>query len=425
MPVIDVPWEQARSEPFRSTPLGQIVEALRGATCSIYRSMPQWAVGDPIGIGAMTRAIWDAVCPLPEERPPSYPPPINQLPQGGRCECVPYQLVVSRRVGGIQQSNIVFEVNGPVVVRGWVEGNAGEYDFRIDHRTLTDCSVRTYTNIYANINIENISPTDTWVEVVSITRVDGGPDRCGYQPPIYPPVSPPPEPAMNFDVPVQISPGVTINIPVVFVKPSLDVGVNLQPQINISPSFNLDLGPDIDVNISLGFGGPKISIQPKPSPPGGPSLPPSPAPDPRQPKPLPPRFVDPDEEECCEELSYLLEEVRKKLQDLAECACPPPPDSRSLRGQGESGEVVLSEGSRAVEVQVVKLPPRARSWDGGNAPSPITAGWAWFKFDDQFMGSRVPVDATRKVFEVPKGAIAFAWTLYHGGDARVFVRSKT
>lgn len=417
-------WGDVNDGPLGSTPLGQLIQGLRSGLCFLYEEYPQWTGLDPLGIGVVSQTVLDAVCDRSPINPPPFPPPIPQFPLGGRCSCVDYQLVISRRSEGVQQSNIVTTVKGPVTVRGWVSSAvAGKFDFRIDHLS-NDCSQFTYQNVFAGIRREDIDPSNTWVEVLSINRLDGNPDDCGVQPPIYPPAVPP-IPALNFEVPVNVG-GVNVNVPVVFVKPKLDFSV--VPTLNLNPSFNVDLAPDINVNISLGIGGPKVSIQPRPLPPGAP-IPPTPAPDPRPgPPPSAPPGVEVDDQDCCEDVLDRLRLLDARVRELLACACPDEDLSTftSFLGEGNSGTFALPEGSLFVKLQITRLPPRARSWNGLLAPSPVTAGWAWFSLElPDWMSSREPVDALRKTFPVPEYATGFSFTLYSGGHATVSVVRKS
>ncbi len=421
---IFIPYSQLGDQGFAGSPLGQLVVGARGAACALYNNAPNWAIADPVGIGSLVKSIWDAICGSPSN-PLPQPIPIQPPIAGGRCECAQYQIIVSRQSQGVPQSNIVFNVFGPVIVRGWVASplGSGLYDYRIDHGS-PQCGGRTFTNIFANVVQEDIRTDFTWAETLSITRLDGQPDDCGGQPPIYSPQVPSPS-LLNPTVNVDIAPGVTIPVGLVFVKPSLNIdvgGVN----INLSPSFNIDLAPDVNINIGFNVGGVNINFFPRqPAPGQPPSLPPSPSPDPRQPPPKLPPGIDNDDCDLAE-IEEKLRRILERLAKLEECACPSFEGlSPQVLGEGNSLIASLPEKSRWVRVELLQLPPNARSWNGLSAPSPVTAGWAWFSLSNgEDMGDRMPLDAMSKAFQVPPGARRFAFTVYTGGNARAEVYRK-
>ncbi len=421
---IFLPYSQIEDPGFAQTPLGQLVNGARSAACALYSNAPNWAIADPTGIGSITKSIWDAICDSPNN-PLPQPVPIQPPIAGGRCECIEYQIVVQRQSQGVPQSNIVFNVFGPVSVRGWVVSPVagGNYDYRIDHGA-PQCGGATFTNIFANVLREDIRVDYTWAEVLSVTRLDGQADNCGGQPPIYPPQVPS-LPFLNPVVNIDVAPSVTIPVGLVFVKPSFNVDVG-GVGINLFPSFNVDISPDVNVNIGFNIGGVNINFSPRQLPPGQqPTLPPTPSPDPRQPPPKLPPGIDNDD--C--DLGKIEEKLRKileRLAELEECACPSFEGlSPQLLGEGNSLIASLPENSRWIRVEILQLPPNARSWNGLSAPSPVTAGWAWFSYSNgEDMGDRAPLDSMSKAFEVPRGAKRFAFTVYTGGVARAVCYRK-
>lgn len=413
---IFIPYSEVENPPFSDTPLGQLVNGARSAACAIYNGWPTFAIADPTGLGSLHQAIWDKICPSGGGGPPPLIPIAPPI-AGGRCECIEYQIVVARRSQGVEQSNIIFNVPGPVTVRGWVGGAiAPLLDYRIEYGA-PDCGGLQFTNVFANVLREDVRSDYTWAEILSITRVDGQADNCGSQPPIYPPQEPP-APILNPVIPITFAPGFTIPVGFVYVKPSLNIDVDGKIGININPSFNIDLAPDVNINIGLSFGGVNINFAPKQRPGQPPSLPPSPAPDPRNPPPkLPPGIRE--EEDCCDELSEKLRDIIERLKALEECACPSFDSLAPVRIiTGNSGIANLPEKTRWVRVFISSLPPNAKSWNGNSAPSPVTAGWGWFSYSaaGESMGQRFPLDAFDKAYPVPRGAKRFGYTIYTGGS---------
>lgn len=401
-----IPWSDVGNAPFdSSTPLGQIISTGRSALCGLYQNYPGFGLPDPTGIGAVSRALWDRVCGSPQTPPVPINPPI----QGGKCKCTLYRVSYTFRVFPNPPSSEEIFLYGPIRIMGWNGSQLGTgLDFVV-YSGDAACFGRVRTNLLGQADPQRVGSGETFARITAITALNGGPDDCGGQPPIYVPQAPT-VPDLNFRAPVTFSPGFTIPVAFIYIRPNFDV--NLSPNFNFdfNPTFNL---PDLNFNIGFSLGGVTINLNGDLG--GDPYIP---LPDPR-PNP-PPRLPDPGNPQDLSEVYRRLDRLQKDLQDLEDCTCIDFTGLvQSQIGTGGGGTANLPARTRYIRVQVTTIPRNSRNWFGRGAPDVENCGWAWFGYNASGQAVRLPIDAVNKTFLVPPGATSFSWTTYSNGNATV------
>lgn len=200
------------------------------------------------GVGAVNVAngLGALVCDKPPDNLPTPAPPFT----GGQCAGINYQINWSWSAPGFnsgpQQTNRV----GPL---GFSRAGTGSEDCGPGGGTY---NVYTMTDGTGNSPVNLASGCDASLGPLTVTRTDGLPDNCGNPPPEFPP----PGDTYNFggDVTYEGDDGLDITVPttVVFapifndidgslrIPVTVDVGgVNFTGNLEVSPSFTLNLRP--------------------------------------------------------------------------------------------------------------------------------------------------------------------------------------
>jgi hypothetical protein len=213
--------------------------------CGLYKNYPGWSiVGDPLGVGAFNKALWDNLC-SPPGRPglPDPPPPPSFL--GGQCEVI---------------YNFYINVNG-AERKMWRApySNDAELPGRIVSIQFQGCggpSFGQYNNNYwlatndknQTTSLHNFTPfTETCVPIGNPypKPKDAQPDNCGNPPSGYPKTAPPPE-ALTQNITINNN-NQNISFPVTF---------NSNPKINIPISVKVtDPKNNQNFNINFNFDG--------------------------------------------------------------------------------------------------------------------------------------------------------------------------
>jgi len=234
--------------------------AAQNFICSLAQQYPQWmGVGiAPTDInGSLRRGILDR-CGLPA--PPSSPPPWN----GDTCACVNYSVTI--RSTGTQANGQPLNpitatatgVRGPIYGIERTELTTTQLSF-IRHGVCTN-------GVWSGTTTRQVFSGDKGYQtsIVNIVREGTGTDCPIPSPtPIPPPVPPPPE-AQRRDAPVTIAPNVTLTVPVILVRPTVNVDISPQFEVNVGPlNFNFDLGGvtfDISPSFNPTFISPSINL---------------------------------------------------------------------------------------------------------------------------------------------------------------------
>lgn len=393
-------WEELQSPSYGSgTAIGSAIQAAGGFVCDMYRRYPYWAFPDPTGFGAIVRGISDKLCNDPTPLPP---PDIPAVP-GGKCKCVQYDVFFTGKLPQSQVFSGSFRVRG-AISRASYKANANGL-IKFGFNAFNDaCTVQSEFNVIDNVTSEDIDNGSAFGRIDSIVRVDGQPDTCGDQPPTYKPKIPPVG-DLNRVAPVVIAPGITINTPIIFIRPTVNVNIKPNININIQPTIQL---PDLGLNINFQVGGVNINNSFNF---GGGGF--NPLPDPRTDPPTLPDGSDTDLD--LTELYARLTAIKNQLNTIQECACEP---QKILVGQsignGQSGDVALPNNTKFVVTTITNIPSSYKFQSGLDAPEVLYAGWGWFKYQNDFLAERSQVDAQKKCFFTSGSAKRFAWTLYSG-----------
>lgn len=400
-----ITWEQFGGGAYAAgTAVGDLIRAAGGFYCDAIRQYPNWSLSNPLGLDPISRGINDRLCggrpdlPLPDQ--PALP--------GGRCFCSRYRVFYEVDPDNAPPFTASYDTNGPISVLGWQSGlNPAAYDFRVISQNDSCNGLRT-ENLVANISQTAIN-NGYKVRVTNITPLAGAPDNCGGQVPKYDPIQPP----INFlerNVNINLSPTIPIAIPVILVRPNVDITLSPNVNINLQPQFNF---PDLGINIGFDLGGININNNIA-SPTINFGVP-------RDPRPVPPQL--PPGQSVDTDLTELYRRVRvlqDQLADLLECACPPDKTlTPQTLGNGESGTFPLPAGTRFVILQLNTIPGNRKFQSGFNAPDVLYAGWAWFRNTLNSQSEREPVDASIKYFIPTPNSNAFCYTLYGGFSGTV------
>lgn len=368
--------------------------------CDVYSQFPAAIISSPLdNPGArFADGLARRICAPRNNLPPSPTP----SPEGGQCPGVIYRVGYTVEINGTPAPGEVL-LNGPiggitsrtidetyliVIECGVTEGNAPEGYYPI----LSTGFKPTFEESY---------PT---ASITSIVREDGAPDDCGSGFPNYSP-SYPDAPSLGKLVPVPIG-DIDVDVPIEITPIKFEVGISIKPE------FNINIG---GIQFNFDITGAKITIAPTLKLPD--VLPP--ALDPRIPLPAPKEpgkdpVADPD-------LKRELDEIKKKLDELEECACEEEEGEGALLqdiiGSGTGGVYSLPDRTEFVRLELTVLPRNERvEFGNGTSQDVIFAGWYSFG-TSQGAGDRLPVSYQSNCFFAPKGASRFSYTVRKGATA--------
>lgn len=366
--------------------------------CTLNQNFSRWMIGagDPFGTGAVAAGLYDQLC-----RPRGQPTPVPPAPpvSGGQCP-VPYNIVSHmRQPDGSIATDSAGSTVGPLtqisVTRGGklsTGGPNGEFIQGVTFR-FNPGGGTSFTEVSRSAvgNNDNQEPTGFY----TLERQDGQPDNCGSITPQYPDVQPSPG-DLNINVPINITPDITVNAPVVITRPPSP------------PDINVNVGP---FNVSFDLGGVHVRLDPNISFPQRPD--PRPNPPPNSSKP------SPDEPGATCDLS----DIETKLNELLDCdRCDQQKNYKSLVfNVAESGTLALPSRCYAVAIELTERPASEKIQFGNDGPDVIYAGWGWFG-RAPYYERREPIDADGKLFVWKRDDIfpdTFAYTLYGGYKGRV------
>lgn len=381
------------------TPLGDMLGAAGDFVCDMYENYPDWSIGDPTGFGSIARGIWDNLC-----RPQRGDPPFPQLPPpGGQCECQLYEVSGSFALFGPSQPWSA-TLRGPIGQARLYGLAGGNLAFGFYHQNNA-CNGWQVFNIVSNFTAEDWKEGRVSATLTSISPVGGQPDLCGDRPPIYPP-SIPTAPELERETPINFSPTVVIPVGFVYIRPNIDIDVDARANIDVGVDVNLDVG----VNFNFNLGGVNISF-------GGGGGSPTPPLPPADPRPNPPVAPNPPLAPGTDIVLDELDEIQNLLEDIKDCACQYEGTLRTTQYNiANSRTVSTPPRTIGATIELTQIPSNGSGqWGGENAPDVEYAGWGWFKYEDDGLSERLPVDAKNKAFIPPRpGAVGFAYTLKVG-----------
>lgn len=384
-------------------PVGNIVNAARGAVCSLYAAAP-WALTqtvfgtDPLGVGSATSAFLDNMC---GDKPlPAIPP----APLGGLC-AIGYNVTTAYSLGGGYVTGVSYAVLGPVGGITYRTTRFGQYE--VGFMAGQGAAMQFFSIAGLSANAGDAEKGRLGGQITSITPIVGA-DNCGLQYPSYPrtplppggynPIVPYNDRGVQRDLPVKIPP---VNIPVgVLVKPTLVVNVGgIRVVFDFRGASILPLNVNINVPLQIGGGN---DINPNPNPPD----------------PAPTDGINPIA------LADRFDRIEDLLKELKDCACPMVGalQVNQIASNAESLRFtpLAATTNRYCAIALTSIPVNAKKQFGNNAPDVVYAGWAWFSSATGYTSERMPIDAQGKIFENKGHFTVFNFTLYKGFRADAF-----
>lgn len=411
-------------------PLAGIAELARQSFCAGYRwnSRNNPISPEQLGLPNLLQPLVDMICDLPGD-PPSLPPlPIDSKNQG-QCKCgvysVTYQNVFQN--GGSQPAS-TFGAFGPVRLfrSDRTEANIQPGDFVISYHG--DFPGQCTQNPIYFVALRNGIGSDR-TNILSISPISGQSvgtcDRAllpEYQEPVTTPPSLPP-----IELP-RLPPLPPLSVPV-FLTPVL-----VRPEINFSPTINIDVG---GVNLTFSFDGWEFSfnlggqgdiiLPPNQSP----SLPPlPPVPPIYLPTPVNPPPSGGGGRDCCDEILeaisglrgrvitlkevvdlikekvdatdiYLRGPLKNLLDDIRECSCPPEIEVATSWSDLQDFSFNASGQELLFAIVGLTTPPIAgKTYKTPNGIRVAHSGWFAFGRNNVW-GDRDPFDYVSKLCIAP------------------------
>lgn len=368
--------------------------------CDVYSQFPAAIVSSPLdNPGArLVDGLARRICAPRNNLPPDAQP----APEGGQCPGIVYRVGFSIEISGTPSTGEVL-LNGPI-------GGISSRNLNDRYQVVIECGV---TELYAPEGFFTILDTGDkptfeasypTAQITSINREDGFADDCGTGFPNYPP-SVPDSPSLGKLVPVPIG-GPLVEVPIEITPVKFEVGLSIKPE------FNINIG---GIQFNFDITGAKITIAPTLKLPD--ILPP--ALDPRIPLPAP---KEPGNDPVdSPDLQKQLDEIKKKLDEIEECACDEDEGEGALLqdiiGSGTGGTFTIPERTEFVRLELTVLPRNERvEFGNGTAQNVIFAGWYSFG-TSQGDGDRNPVSYENNCFFAPKGASRFSYTVRKGASA--------
>ncbi len=390
--------------------LKNVANTAANFACSAWEGYAGATTGfpDPTGIGAFNNALMSRLC-TPRGKKPPVPP--QQLFTGGQCKGKLYTVsgTYKYQTGGSDPRPFtLYHVPGPISgLKTAKSGDATIYGVGCGVDTAHPQGV---AGVVAGSPSE-IDPLD--LRINSVTP-ESGTDDCGNPPPSYPPVTPP-QNVTNNTTNINIGGGAIINVPISIVPVNFDVGVQVNPQLQVN------VGP---FNVTFDAGG--VSVTPVIPPGSDNTTMPPPALNPSNPTtPAAPK----EGTSTCDlssvnaqltAIKTTIDQTKTIVTDVKDCACPVRYSTSYVQiGNGNSGVAALPSNCIQVRLQLSKIPKNAKIQDGGaNASTFYFCGYYAFG-DGAGESSRSPLSVQNSTLAVPLFATSFRWTLYQGYDCTV------
>lgn len=390
-----ISWDalEAHRTKYGSSGLPSVIDAAKTFLCGLNENRFSFTNFDPTGFGNTLSGTWDRICDRKEEPP-------RDAGQPGRCRWI-FQVSVPVQNGfnpnpepnetyqfeiRSYSTPVLTELENSVQVQAWI-GLGG-----VSNLNTTYGSGRTWKKEYGNARI--LSTT--------LESCISPPNEVA--PPI-PPIKPTPTPSptdTTKQLPVQISPQITVPLFFVYVRPTFNFNPNTTVNFDIRPQINL---PDLNLNLKFDVAGIEFNFYG-----GGDSTQyPNPQPDNRSPIPLPPSEESP---------SVDLSTVYQKLDDIIDCTCEKQTLTSQGLGEGDSGVFTLPQNTIAVLVDLTTIPSNSRAESGRSAPTVYYAGWASMS-QSGFGSERLPLNYKQNWFKIQPYQKQFFFTCRTGFRATI------
>ena len=198
---------------------------------------------DPLA--GLKRGIWDRICPQDLPPVPTNPPPWG----GDSCACVQYTVETRSTGPGLPPiSATSIPLTGPIYGIERETPTPGAQSSFIRHGICTNGQFSGTNRTQAFFGNENYTTS-----IVRINRQGSG-TNCPVPSPTPPP-SPTPIPPedQQRSAPITIAPNVSLTVPVILVRPTVNIDLNPSVEINVGPlNFNFDLG-GVTIGINPSF----------------------------------------------------------------------------------------------------------------------------------------------------------------------------
>lgn len=397
--MVFLPWAEIEEGASAAQPavIGSAIAAAQSFACGLYKDYPEFMSNsgplDPLA--GLKRGIWDKICP--NQPPPPTPTPPSW--DGSTCACRNYN-VPWRTLDGDVPIFVGASINvtGPIFGLEKIDQGNGTIATNLKHGQCDGSG--NFTGVTSTGLV--IGGTQIKVFLQTPTLLPNQPPGCN--PPSNPPPPTPPPPERQAERgDINISPNIDVNVPIILVRPEISVDIN--------PSIEIGVGP---FNVNFDAGGITVNLNPSFD------LPPLPVPIPLPPPPIPrPPSLPPSGGDCpdpCEEFDYerIEDAIRNERKYYAQSKQEI--EEENL-GSGRSGDVEISPEAIYIRVQITQRPSQIKSQAGIDAPDVLFAGWCSWGLEHP--GIRYPIHYDTQVFPIGERSTRFTWTLYEGGSATI------
>jgi hypothetical protein len=403
--------------PPNSPGFAGMAQQARAAVCGAYHRYP--GAFSPLiadsPYAQFQQALWDKVCPIPE-RPPTMPVP-QPLPAGGQCP-IRYRVegtfqtprnpnapnprsfsnIVLGPVQGIVQDSI------PGSLGWWVQGRPGSPGE--DGRSFIFSNASGPSSVGAYARITSITPLDS----IPPGGCDTIPSPRNYEPlrpdnlafvlppagslvpgpgaPLGPPTVVRPMPRLpRLPLPLPFGPFVQVDLgPFNF---QFDLG---GLQFNLKPDIDINLAPNVDIDINLPSGG---------SSGGGRTV-----------------IELPEDCGCSDQFKDLRDKIESTRPKFTSAT------TTQLAANSSGGNATLPPGHVSVRFVVTQKPVNSNEMFGSGGPDVYFPGWYSFSRGLGTGGTRQPIDYLENFVFSPIESTHVSWTAKTGYRFDVFAVSR-
>lgn len=359
----------------------RLAEKTREFACQLYEPFPGTIINKGDLTPSFARAYLDDLCSDQTLPPPPVSPYI-----GGQCECVPYNVTVTRpfsdpsvppapditvsfvgRVKGLRHVYTPAMGGFPPNVRSFVDYYECSGGVETGNIASKDAGTSTGATITPDFH-------DTFF-ISNVVRTDGQPDSCGDPPIGYPDNIPSPV-DLTFNFTLNLNDGGDMDFTIIY-DPSPD-GFPMKFDIN---------GIKVEVNLigfQFNFSGIDANGNPNSLPGDNNSVLPAPKDD--------------------------------KLRNFKPPVLPEPNDEdyeEDVKDVTDPKEEVIGEEIAFIKVTVTSTPTNIKNQFGNGAPDVNYCGWFEFQADGHNF-PRQPIHFINNIYFRPVGATGYAYTLYNG-----------
>lgn len=380
-----------------------LAKQARSFACGLYKNYTGWATKldlPNVPPASFVKGVWDTVC---ADDPGGLPDP---PPSGATQKCW--------RFSGLDGNGSYSEIFQCGIVAEWKEyiyGRPEYYSPFIDGRIASNTT--TYwgvTKASANISeVTNASYTPGFISegtcsnCLPVAPPDPDPD----------PPTPPPPSALTKNVNITNNDGTSFTVPLTWINLSANLDINVDVG-GVAFNFNVD---GVHFNFNTNKTGDVINPPGGSDPNGGGS---SPGGDINNVFTLKLNNLLDLSADINADITITKDKI-DDLKEVTENCCdekePPASDSYTTTSYGESSSLVVDGLARLayVDLRLTKI-HKIKTQFGNDAPDVHFAGWIEFRVGGLNFG-RERVTFDNGIFEAPKNADGFAYTIVHGGKA--------